>query len=212
MNVIDTLIELSKTHLGIFQIIATGIIIFCALAIFSSILINFIEANKVKEKRKKKSIVETGSMLLFFLIFYFFIRFNIGSFEINSIFLRIFLIIIGLFIIILGCFFNIQGRLALGKNWANQIKIYDNHTLITKGVYGFVRHPLYASLIWMFYGACLIYLNYAAFLSNTFIFIPFMYYRAKQEEKFLSEEFKNYEKYKLNVGIFFPRLKKVYND
>jgi len=33
-----------------------------------------------------------------------------------------------------------------------------------------------------------------------------MYYRAKQEEKFLQEEFAEYKEYKKKTGMFFPKL------
>jgi protein-S-isoprenylcysteine O-methyltransferase Ste14 len=95
----------------------------------------------------------------------------------------------------------------LGKNWANQIKIYSKHTLITKGVYKIVRHPLYASLIWIFYACSVLYLNWLAFLLNTLIFVPMMNYRAKQEEELLEKQFKDYKRYKNKVGRFFPKLK-----
>ena len=114
--------------------------------------------------------------------------------------------IIGLLILIIGCIINIIGRINLGKNWSNQIKIYDDHSLVSNGVYKIVRHPLYASIIWMFFGASLIYSNYLAFLANLIIFIPFMYYRAKQEETLLKNEFIDYKDYQIKVGMFFPKL------
>lgn len=196
-----------SSKLGIFEIISLAIIILCVLAIFVSIIINFAEAQKSKVKKQKKSIVETGTMFLFFLCFYLIIRFRLGVFDISNISIRISLIILGLLVFIIGTYVNVKGRLLLGKNWANQIKIYENQTLVTKGVYSIVRHPLYASLIWIFYAASIIYLNYFAFLANTLIFIPFMYYRAKQEEEMLKEQFKNYALYIKQVGMFFPKIK-----
>ena len=192
--------------LAIFEAVSLGIIMLCVLVIFVAIFINFISRNMQKVKSEKRSIVETGTMTLFFLIFYLVIRFKFGVIGLNNLSARIALIILGLLIIIIGCIVNVKGRLALGRNWANQIKIYANQTFVNEGMYGAVRHPLYASLIWMFYGACLIYLNYTAFLLNTLIFIPFMYYRAKQEEKLLLKQFKNYKNYVLKVGMFFPKL------
>jgi protein-S-isoprenylcysteine O-methyltransferase Ste14 len=186
--------------------IASIIIGICLFALFTSILINFTEPKNKRVKRQKKSLVETGTMTLFFLAFYSLIRFRIGEITIINPTLQLILIILGLLMIVFGCFFNILGRFNLGKNWANQVKIYDNQNLITTGTYSIVRHPLYASLMLMFYGACLVYPNYLAFLANTFIFIPFMYYRAKQEEKLLSKTFKEYEIYKKKVGMFFPKL------
>lgn len=204
--VTEIIFKLLESNMGIFEIISLSIIILCVLAIITSILINFVEAKRDKPKREKKSIVETGTMFLFFIVFYALIRFRIGSLAISSPSIRVPIAIFGLIVIIIGTIVNIKGRLSLGMNWANQIKIYKDHNLVTFGVYNLVRHPLYASLIWMFYGASVIYLNYCAFLLNTLIFIPFMYYRAKQEEKMLKEQFKNYENYSKRVGMFFPKI------
>jgi len=207
MSLIFEFINLIKSPIGIFELVSLFIIILCCFSVLLAIFIDFIKFDiKDETKRKKKSIVATGSMLLFFVCFYFLIRFNVGAIEVGNLILRITTIIIGLIIIIIGTFVNIRGRVDLGKNWANHIKIYKNHTLIEKGMYRIVRHPLYASLIWAFYGACLVYLNYYAFFLNTFVFIPFMYYRAKQEEELLEKEFFDYNKYKLKVGMFFPKL------
>ena len=48
--------------------------------------------------------------------------------------------------------------------------------------------------------------NYLVFILNTIIFIPFMYYRAKQEEKELVKEFKEYKDYSKKTGMFFPKI------
>jgi protein-S-isoprenylcysteine O-methyltransferase Ste14 len=170
-------------------------------------MIDFSEAASRKARSEKRSVVDTATMTLFFLLFYFLIRLGIGGFAIGGLAGNA-LIVIGTAIVAAGTAANIVGRFSLGKNWANQVKIYRDQTLVTKGVYSFVRHPLYASLIWMFYGACLVHPNYAAFLANTFIFIPFMHYRAKQEEDLLAKRFKGYTKYQKEVGMLFPKIRK----
>ncbi|MBT3464806.1 isoprenylcysteine carboxylmethyltransferase family protein [archaeon] len=205
------LIELFQNNNGnpilILEKISYLIIILSTCAILISILINFIESSEKNiVKKEKKSIVETGTMMLFFLVYYSFIKLSIGKIIINQNF-HIVLTIIGLIIIIIGTILNIVGRFYLGKNWANHIKIYKNHKLIKKGPYSIVRHPLYASLIWIFYAGSFIYLNYFSFIANTLIFIPFMYYRAKQEETLILENFKEYKKYQSDVGMFFPKLR-----
>lgn len=187
--------------------VANTIVICCLFLILVAVLIDFSEFQKRDQIRKeKKSVVETGTMFLFFLFFYYLIRFRIGQIYITSDFFRVFLIVLGTLILIVGCWVNLKGRISLGKNWSNQIKIYKDHFLVTDGAYRIVRHPLYASIIWMFFGASLIYKNYLSFLANIFIFIPFMYYRAKQEENLLKKEFKNYKNYQLKVGMFFPKI------
>jgi protein-S-isoprenylcysteine O-methyltransferase Ste14 len=179
----------------------------CTLAIITSIIINFLNAKSEKEfKTEKKSIVETSTMSLFFIFFYLIIKFHIGEFTMTNTPEKLSLITLGLVIVIAGTIVNIMGRLKLGKNWANQIVIYKEQSLVTNGVFKIVRHPLYASLIWIFFGASMLYLNGLAMLSNLFIFTPFMYYRARQEEKMLTKEFPNYQEYKKKVGMFFPKL------
>ncbi|MEI6288650.1 MAG: isoprenylcysteine carboxylmethyltransferase family protein [bacterium] len=191
----------------LFYFIAELIVVICVLLVLGAVLIDFIEFQSRKHvKKEKKSIVETGTMLLFFGFFYFLISSGIGRFVFDFFYLRISFIMLGLLILIIGCYTNIVGRLKLGRNWSNQIKIYADHVFISDGAYKYIRHPLYASIIWMFFGASLVYGNYLAFLANALIFVPFMYYRAKQEEVLLVQEFSNYKKYQSLVGMFFPKL------
>jgi protein-S-isoprenylcysteine O-methyltransferase Ste14 len=205
IDVFDKYFYMLGSPLGVFQLVSSLIVGFSVLIIFISVLINFLEADKSRGvKREKKSIVETGTMTLFFVIYYLVIKFNIGTFLVNFK-IHIILVVLGLILLVLGCTVNVVGRFSLGKNWANQIKIYNDQTLVRGGVYSYVRHPLYASLIWMFFGGSIIYLNYLAFLLNIFVFIPFMYYRAKQEEKELVLKFEDYKDYRKKVGMFFPK-------
>ena len=191
----------------VLYLISNIVIMACFYLIVLAVLIDFIEFQKRnKTKKEKKSIVETGTMFLFFFFFYYLIKFSIGKISLDFGPTVIILNLFGMLILIIGCYVNIKGRFNLGKNWSNQIKIYNDHSFVSKGVYSFVRHPLYASIIWMFLASSIIYLNYLAFLATLFIFIPFMYYRAKQEEKLLIKEFENYKDYQIKVGMFFPKI------
>jgi protein-S-isoprenylcysteine O-methyltransferase Ste14 len=111
-----------------------------------------------------------------------------------------------------GTAVNIAGRIELKGNWANHIKIYKNHSIVTNGVYSYVRHPLYSSIIFMLYGGSLIYFNWFSAVLVTFIFIPAMIYRARQEEQLLIKEFPVYEEYKRQVGLFFPKRIRGYGN
>lgn len=187
------------------QLIAITIINLCILAIFISVIANFILGHKRSKdnKQEKKSIVETGTMTLFFIIIYWILKTQTGIININSPKLQNVLIIVGIIVMIIGTIINVKGRFNLGKNWANQVTIYKDQTFVRQGVYNYFRHPLYASIIWMFYASSIIYSNYVVFFATTFVFLPFMYYRAKQEEKMLSKRFKEYKQYQKEVGMFF---------
>ena len=203
LNNLDT-----SNWISIVGIVISLVNALCVLIIILAVILNFIEdKNQIKSPTKeKKSIVETGTMTLFFVFVYILIKFHIGTFTIGNVYLEMLFSFFGTVIMILGTYFNTVGRLNLGKNWANQIKIYKKHTLVTSGVYSIVRHPLYASLIWMFYASCFVFFNYATLIATSLIFVPFMYLRAKQEEKLLKEKFPEYSAYQKNVGMFFLKL------
>lgn len=199
-------IELLKSQ-DIFYLCCNIIVVLSVLFIILSIIIDFSEFHKKKNvKKEKKSIVETGTMFLFFLFYYVIIKTRTGTFTINNHAANVCILSLGLLLIIIGCYVNIKGRLELKSNWSNQIKVYTDHTLVTSGVYRIVRHPLYASLIWMYIGGAIFYLNYISLVLNLTIFLPFMFYRAKQEEKILMTEFKEYESYRSKTGMFFPKI------
>lgn len=181
-----------------------GMISIPVMALFVAILLDFILYDKRKEVRaSKKSIVATGTMVLFYVGYLQMIRFDV--LELDPLLPR-WATLIGVGMIYVGSALNILGRLALKANWANHIKIYEDHTLITQGIFKFVRHPLYASLFVMLFGGAIAFSNMACVLLTAFVFIPFMAYRAKQEETMLSQAFPEYLAYKEKTGMFFPKL------
>lgn len=196
-----------------FNLIIQGIIAASVLVLFISVFIDFMmfsQSNNVKKERK--SIVETGTMTFFFIVYYLILVSKVGTIGIESKLVKQLMMILGTMMILSGCVANIKGRFNLGKNWANQIKIYQEHTLVQTGMYSIVRHPLYSSIIFMFYGGCLVYRNIVAFAAVSFVFVPFMYYRAKQEEALLLQSFPNYEEYKKKTGMLFPMRRKREDD
>lgn len=58
----------------------------------------------------------------------------------------------------------------------------------------------------MFYGGALAFNNYMVIIWTSIIFVPFMNYRAKQEEEELIKIFPEYKEYKKKVWRFFPNI------
>jgi len=193
--------------LVIFEYATIAIVGLCIMAILVSVLYNFANANPNKPKKEKRSIVATGTMMAFFVAYYLVLRFRISMLDYNNLYVRVPLIIVSLVVMVFGAYMNVSGRLSLGKNWSDHIKIYRDQTLVTEGMYRYVRHPLYASLIWMFIAGSIIFMNPLSLAMALLIFLPFMYYRAKQEEVLLQKTFKDYDDYRKKTGMFFPKLR-----
>ena len=190
-------------ELQTFEGCARLIVTFCTVSVLTAVFINFQLARKAHTVRTERpGFVQTGSMLAFFAAIYLLIRLRIGVYDLPAIYYPA--TIGGLALVMLGAAVNIAGRFALGRNWGNQVIIYQDHKLVTGGLYRFVRHPLYAGLIWMFIGASWVFQNWSSLLATVFIFVPAMYYRGKLEEKALIAQFPNYAEYRDRTGMFFP--------
>lgn len=197
----------------VLELISVAVMKICVTALFLSIFIDFyLYHHKQNTKQQKHSLVATGSMMAFYFIYYLVLKYKVGAVSQIPDSILIFLLTVGMLAIISGTIINILGRMQLKGNWANHIKIYEDHQLITKGVYAFVRHPLYASIILMLYGGSILYANWFSAIFVTIVFIPFMVYRAKQEEKLLANEFQEYAAYQKQVGLFFPKNIRGYQN
>jgi protein-S-isoprenylcysteine O-methyltransferase Ste14 len=76
--------------------------------------------------------------------------------------------------------------------------------LVTTGVYGFVRHPMYLGGLLMFIGAPMLMGSYYG-VGISFLIVILVGLRTLGEEKMMSEEFETYKTYKLKVKYrFFP--------
>ena len=179
----------------------------CALAVLFSVAWSFLNFHQRRRVvRAQRSVVDTGTMLLFFAGFSWLIGRQVGMLASATAAVELAALLLGLPLVLLGTAVNVLARHQLGPTWANQIAIYEGHEMLTRGFFGLVRHPLYASLIWMFIGVAVACLNWAALLATVTVFIPAMHLRAGQEERLLSEAFPGYATYRQRVGEFFPRL------
>jgi protein-S-isoprenylcysteine O-methyltransferase Ste14 len=96
----------------------------------------------------------------------------------------------------------------LGVNWSPSLEIREQHELITRGIYGRVRHPMYTSLwLWVLAQALLLPNWVAGFLSVVFFF-AFYFTRVGAEEKMMLDTFgAQYQEYRKRTGAIFPRLR-----
>jgi len=95
----------------------------------------------------------------------------------------------------------------LGRHWTATVGVREEHTLITTGIYKYIRHPMYAAhLVWAI-AQILILHNWIAGYSFIVTMLPFYFYRKRKEEQMLLEEFgEGYRVYKQKTGALIPKF------
>jgi len=95
----------------------------------------------------------------------------------------------------------------LGLNWSPTLEIREKHELITKGIYGVIRHPMYASQWLWVIAQPLLLQNWVAGWLNLLVFVVFYAVRVKAEEQLMIEQFGDeYRAYMKKVGGVIPKL------
>ena len=100
----------------------------------------------------------------------------------------------------------ISGYMAGTGLWIVFSKKAQSKGVIRKGVFRFVRHPIYLSEIILYLGLLMLSISLAAALV-WIIAIFFLHYISRYEEKLLLEKFGDeYKQYMKEVPMWFPRL------
>ena len=102
--------------------------------------------------------------------------------------------------------FAIWARFTLGGNWSAEVQIKEGHTLIRKGPYKLIRHPIYTGILLMLVGDALAIGEVRAYLALFLIVIGFVR-KAKKEESYLANEFgPAFDEHIRHTGFLLPRF------
>ena len=103
-----------------------------------------------------------------------------------------------------GLLIAIFARLELGNNWSDIETglVKQDHMLVNKGVYRYIRHPIYAGDLAMLLGLELC-LNSWLVIAVVIIAVPTVY-KAVNEEKVLAETVAGYQAYRTQTKRFIP--------
>ncbi len=105
---------------------------------------------------------------------------------------------VGFLIIIIAFIILFLAIKELGRNLSPFPRPINNSNLITTGIYRFMRHPMYYSLIFISFGVFITKLSiYYLFLSISLALI--IKFKIALEEQYLNNKFKNYLLYKNEV-------------
>jgi protein-S-isoprenylcysteine O-methyltransferase Ste14 len=113
---------------------------------------------------------------------------------------------VGLALTAVGVGLAIWARLTLGANWSGVVTVKKDHELIRKGLYRWIRHPIYTGILTSFIGTALIMDHIRGWLGFLIVWATF-YFKARREESFLRQEFaEGFEEHTKRTGMFLPRL------
>jgi protein-S-isoprenylcysteine O-methyltransferase Ste14 len=99
-----------------------------------------------------------------------------------------------------------RGHRDLKSNWSPSLEIRQDHTLVTNGIYHYLRHPMYASQLLLYIAQILLLQNWLAGPLGLVFFIPFYILRVQAEEKLMLDTFgSQYSEYMNKVGGVFPK-------
>lgn len=114
---------------------------------------------------------------------------------------------LGVLLLAAGLFIFWRAHADLGLNWSPSLEIREKHELITNGIYGVIRHPMYASQWLVALAQPLLLHNWIAGFMNLLAFIPFYFLRVKAEEQMMLETFGDqYQVYIQKVGGVIPKF------
>ncbi|HUL32548.1 MAG TPA: isoprenylcysteine carboxylmethyltransferase family protein [Candidatus Eisenbacteria bacterium] len=113
---------------------------------------------------------------------------------------------LGLVLTALGVGISIWARLSLGANWSGMVTLKQGHELIRKGLYRWIRHPIYTGILLGFIGTALIKGHLRGWLGFGVLLLSF-YFKARREERFLRQEFgEGFEEHLRHTGMFLPKM------
>jgi protein-S-isoprenylcysteine O-methyltransferase Ste14 len=105
-----------------------------------------------------------------------------------------------------GVLFAIWARISLGRNWSAAVQIKQDHELIRKGPYNYIRHPIYTGVLLALLGNAVAIGQLRGALAFAVIVVGFIR-KAKKEEAFLAGQFGDaFTQHRRRTGFFLPRF------
>ncbi len=112
----------------------------------------------------------------------------------------------GVFIFTLGLLTAIAARIQLGSNWSDieEGKIADRHAVVSSGIYGYIRHPIYTGDILLLLGLELCLNSWLVL--GLVLLVPVVARQAIREERKLVTALPDYAEYIRRTRRFIPFL------
>ncbi len=114
--------------------------------------------------------------------------------------------LVGLCFYVIGLTTAILGRLHLGDNWVDleEYQVIPEQALVTRGIYRYIRHPIYAGDLFLIFGLQLALNSWLVLMVIPLFAIVFR--QTSAEEIVLARAFPNYTDYCRRTKRFVPFL------
>lgn len=164
------------------------------------------------QQKKKLKIVSTrdkGSLrvIMISITVGYFLSFSIAATKIGRIYYWDTLFVIGLFIVALGLIIRIISIRQLRQYFTYSVSKVENHILIEKGFYKFIRHPGYLGQLIIFTGISVSLSNWLAVILMLLSTLVGYTNRIRVEEKFMIEQIGDkYSDYQKKTKKLIPKI------
>ena len=110
----------------------------------------------------------------------------------------------GVALTVVGIGLAIVARFFLGSNWSAMVTIKQGHTLVRRGPYALVRHPIYSGLLVAILGTALAIGEIRALIAASLVF-AIVVHKIILEEKLMTQQFgADYLEYRRKVKALIP--------
>ena len=112
----------------------------------------------------------------------------------------------GLALLLFGMYWAFWARHTLGSNWSGRVTIKEEHELITRGPYRWVRHPIYTGVLFAFAGTALALGRMGNLFAIAIMLVVFAH-KIRLEEKVLDQHFgTKYADYRRSAKTLIPLI------
>ncbi|HTV15431.1 MAG TPA: isoprenylcysteine carboxylmethyltransferase family protein [Acidobacteriaceae bacterium] len=96
----------------------------------------------------------------------------------------------------------------LGKQWRYQAALRDDHELVRTGPYGWIRHPIYTSMLGMVLATGFCWTWWPMFAAAVVVFLVGTEIRVRSEDRLLAARFGDaFDEYRQRVPAYLPLVR-----
>jgi protein-S-isoprenylcysteine O-methyltransferase Ste14 len=117
--------------------------------------------------------------------------------------------VIGVLCLAVAIWLLVRAHADLGRNWSPTLEIVKEHRLVTEGIYGTIRHPIYAAVWLTVIAQALMIDNWFVGFAGIAVFLPVYLTRIPAEERMMIDRFGDaYRAYMERTGGIVPRWRR----